>query len=510
MVNTYKSFRYKSFKKNFLNSIKKNKDNKLIIENKGSEDFYISYKDLYVLIQRFNNFITKKKIKKKSTAVVYLPNSIENIVIFLSCMMNDINYAPININSSKLEINNWINLIKPSLFFYQNIEKKNLDYKILKKNKVKIIGLNLNFKFKWLPKKLKKINLTSKNNTLIFLQTSGTTGKSKAIVHDINNLWTSGYYFCKFHNILNSRLRFWNFLSMSYLGGLHNLCLIPISTNGSIVVDEQFSGKTFLNFWRFIKKYKISCIWLIPTIVWGLIKLYSKLNNQQILKINKTIKKAFVSTAPIDIKIKEKFEKKFKLKIFDCYGISETTWVSCEKKNTKRYKNSVGNIFSFVKLKFFKNNKFQEIKVKSPFLFRGYLDEKGKIDQNLNKDGFFHTGDLGEKKNNTLLLKGRNTDIIKKGGYLINLNEIEVFTKSFLKNIDDIAAIKTNDCFYGEDYYLFISIKRIKNKNFKIHIQDEIFKNLSKHKLPKKIIFKKYFPKTTSGKIKKYLLEKCV
>ena len=427
-------------------------------------------------------------------------------------MMLDVNFAPIGEYCSESELEDWVNLINPDLIFYQNIKKDLLNHKLLTKKKIKTKSINLNCKFEWLPKKKKNLKLYPKQNPLIYIQTSGTTGKSKAIIHDINNLWTSGYHFCKFHNILNSRLRFWNFLTMAYMGGLFNLCLIPLNTEGSIVIDQQFSGKTFLNFWKFIKKYKISCIWVVPTIILGILKLYSKLNEQEILKINKKIKKVFVGMAPLDFKIKEKFEKEFKLKIFDCYGLSETTFISSEnsvKKNI-RYKNSVGAIFDYLKLEISKKNNTKEIKIKSPFLFRGYLDKYGKVNRNLDDEGFFCTGDLGEKKKNILILTGRNKDVIKKGGYFINLIEIEESTKSFDNKIENVAAVKINDEFYGEDYLLYILIKEKIKSNFKTTIEELVYKNFSKHKLPKKIFFRKNFPETSSGKIKKNLLYKCI
>ena len=60
---------------------------------------------------------------------------------------------------------------------------------------------------------------------------------------------------------------------------------------------------------------------------------------------------------------------------------------------------------------------------------------------------------------NILILTGRNKDVIKKGGYFINLIEIEESTKSFDNKIENVAAVKINDEFYGEDYLLYILIK---------------------------------------------------
>ena len=54
---------------------------------------------------------------------------------------------------------------------------------------------------------------------------------------------------------------------MSYLGGLFNLGLIPLSLGATVVIDKQFSGNTFLNFWNKIRQYNIDILWLVPSII---------------------------------------------------------------------------------------------------------------------------------------------------------------------------------------------------------------------------------------------------
>lgn len=77
----------------------------------------------------------------------------------------------------------------------------------------------------------------------------------------------------KFHDLKDAQLRFWNYLPMSYLGGLFNLALIPLSTGGSLVIDETFSGKTFLQFWQTVERFDINAIWFVPTIARGLLSM---------------------------------------------------------------------------------------------------------------------------------------------------------------------------------------------------------------------------------------------
>ena len=101
-----------------------------------------------------------------------------------------------------------------------------------------------------------------------------------------------------------------------------------------------------------------------------------------------------------------------------------------------------------------------EIFVRSPFLFSGYLQNDGTINLDLDQEGYWPTGDIGRfaEDGQTLLLKGRRRDIIKKGGYMISLNEVEYVTRKY-KDVEDAAAIAVPHTFYGEDIALFVTLK---------------------------------------------------
>ncbi len=104
----------------------------------------------------------------------------------------------------------------------------------------------------------------------IIMPSSGSTGEPKAIVLDADRLWLSASAFLKFHQLENQQMRFWNYLPMSYLGGLFNLSLIPLAAGGSIYIDDIFNGKTFLTFWQLLNDLKLNTLWLVPTILRGL------------------------------------------------------------------------------------------------------------------------------------------------------------------------------------------------------------------------------------------------
>ena len=102
-------------------------------------------------------------------------------------------------------------------------------------------------------------------NSQLLIATSGTTGAPKVLVIKVKD---SGQVQSLFRNIIhNSDAVFWNFLSMSYLGGLYNLLIIPFQSGAAILITGDFDSMYAFNFWDIIKKYKINVLWVVPSIV---------------------------------------------------------------------------------------------------------------------------------------------------------------------------------------------------------------------------------------------------
>ena len=101
-----------------------------------------------------------------------------------------------------------------------------------------------------------------------------------------------------------------------------------------------------------------------------------------------------------------------------------------------------------------------------------------------------------------MIVNGRDRDIIKKGGHLIFLQDIEDLVEN-INLVNRAAAKPTFDKFYGENYNLFISLVKNISQGETSNIELKIRDMLSKYKWPKKIIFKSTLKTTSSGKIKK-------
>jgi fatty-acyl-CoA synthase len=148
-----------------------------------------------------------------------------------------------------------------------------------------------------------------------------------------------------------------------------------------------------------------------------------------------------------------------------------------------------------------------EVMFRGNVVMKGYFKNK-KATQAAFKGGWFHSGDLGVTyPDGYIQLKDRSKDIIISGGENISSIEIEeVLYAHPSVGIAAVVAMKHEK--WGETPCAFIETKSGKKIN-----EDEIIKwcrqSLASYKVPKKIIFRK-IPRTSTGKIQKYLLRELI
>lgn len=459
-----------------------------------------TYYEVMQLCHRYMAVFRRCGLKCGDTVIGIMPNSPEAIICFFSTMMAGLNYAPLPCSVTKREYNHWKEIVKPALV----IKKEGIaEYAMAPST----MECSCDGDLSWLGTDEYDMTL-EKNGARIYLMTSGTTGTPKAMSIDAERLWQSGTAFVEYYHLENSGLRFWNYLPMSYLGGLFNLALIPLCCKGSFVISEPFSGKTILNFWNYIQKHDITAIWFVPSIVQGLLKILALVGKNMYADICKNVKVSFLGTAPINYQQKEEFEKKFGLRLYENFALSETTFITAEKDEDIRFRESgsVGSLLPYVSMKIVPTEGTEGggIWVKTPFLFSGYLSKDGLEQIDVDSEGYFNTKDLGHyNEDGVLVLDGRDRDIIKKGGLFVNLTEIERAVMEY-QDIEEAVAVSFAHDFYGESFYLFVKLKDNCDRRRSVkEIYAWMLDNFVQYKMPEKIIPVDDFPKTSSGKIKK-------
>lgn len=474
----------------------------------------ITYGNFFINIKKISYVLNSfYKLKKGDKTGLLIQNNINFPYFYFSCLISNITIVPININIKAIEFE----IIYKDINF-DNLIIDNENYNILVKNKIfkKIFNqINL-IKSRDVINKIKKLKSSNSNyyHNLedhkfdnyylgIFL-TSGTTNRPKGVVHTINNMFTNGLLFSNFHKF-NKNNTFLSLLPMNYLGGNYNLLLIPFISNSKIILVNSFDNYIIYNFWNYIKKYNVNTIWLVPTLINILVNI-----NFKKIRISKKIKYVLCGTAPISKTLINQFENKFKLKIIQNYGITETLFLTSGNYKNKIFEGVGTKIDKNIRIKIMKlnkNSKTGNIYIKTPNIMKGYFSKD--IIKNKFKDNYFETGDTGFfDKNNNLNLTGRIKDLIIVRGINVSPQYIEDIICE-LTEIRECAVVGINDEFIGEKIIAFIRLQKNIKKNNVLHkVNKHIEKKLDDIKKPKAVEIIGNIPKNLNGKINKLLLRK--
>lgn len=146
-----------------------------------------------------------------------------------------------------------------------------------------------------------------------------------------------------------------------------------------------------------------------------------------------------------------------------------------------------------------------EIVTRSACVMAGYYKMPEATAAAIDRDGWLHTGDLGEMdENGYFKVTGRIKDMIIRGGENIYPREIEEFL--FLHpDVANVQVVGIPDKKYGEQVLAAIQLKEGKSatpEGFAAFCQGKI----ARHKIPRYWEFVDAFPMTASGKIQKYKL----
>ncbi len=193
---------------------------------------------------------------------------------------------------------------------------------------------------------------------------------------------------------------------------------------------------------------------------------------------------AFISGGgPLDSQVGEALNA-LGLKTLQGYGLTETSpVVSCNLLNKVKV-DTVGPIFPGVEVKLAEDG---EILVKGENLMLGYWNNKEATEQTI-KDGWLHTGDIGEfDEDNYLKITDRKKDIIVSlGGDNIAPSKIE--------NLLTLSPEIEQACVFGEqkNYIAALLVLNSESKSSEEDIQryiDEVNKDLTQPEKIKKFIF---------------------
>lgn len=358
-----------------------------------------TYQDLLNMVKAFTDKIST--LPQQSKVVIHSDYNIQSISLFISLMLNK-------------------HIIIPIIS----------DKELLNKSKECGAEFIASQETGFLPERI-KIDNTVKNQLLdtmssgLILFSSGTTGKPKAMLHNLSNL------LAQFQNKKPKKFNMLLFLMFDHIGGINTLLNI-LTTGQCAIIPSADKRKDVFHIAQLIEQYKISILPTSPTFL-NLMLLNQVHQKFDLSSLRMITYGTEAMPQPLLKKIKEAFPK---VKILQTFGTSEVGIMQTVSETSESLfiKISDPNIqYKIV------NN---ELWIKSKTQVLGYLNASM---ENFS-DGYFRTGDLVERKNvngeEYIKIVGRLKELINVGGEKVLPQEVE----GIILQIDGVL-----DCLvYGE------------------------------------------------------------
>jgi long-chain acyl-CoA synthetase len=311
---------------------------------------------------------------------------------------------------------------------------------------------------------LQKFRLTKSPGIIFF--SSGTTGRPKAILHDLN-------IFLKRYSKPRPAYKTLNFLLFDHIGGLNTL-FHTLFNKGQVIIPYARSVSEIIND---IEKYRVELLPTTPTFLRMLI-MDDELNVDRL----KSLKIITYGSEMMDentlIRLNELLPRVI---LKQTYGMSEISILKVKPENNKSLWMKIDSDDLQTKID------KKVLYIKSKIKMFGYLNHKSPFD----KDGWYNTNDLVEKKGEFIKIVGRSTNIISIGGLKILPSEIErvALKCSLVKNV---KAKGVNNPITGQHIEVICEPqKKIKQDIFRQKLRNHFNLNLDSAIRPIKIIIKK-------------------
>lgn len=334
----------------------------------------------------------------------------------------------------------------------------------------------------------------------MMIYTGGTTGKPKGVVLSHESvLW----------NAINTVLS-WSlsqqdstptYLPMFHTGGLNALSLPVLLAGGTVVIARSFDADSVV---RLLNEERCTIALMVPTMYHMLVA------SDAFQQAEFPTMHTFISGgAPCPQAVYSAFARK-NLAFKEGYGATESgpNNFYIDPHDVVGKPGSVGTAMMFNEVRIVGPNgeekargEVGEIVLSGRHLFQQYWNQP-EATQEVYRDGWFHTGDLGKRdEDGYYYIVGRQKDMIITGGENVYPLEIEHLLQSH-PYVREAAVIGLPDEKWGEIVVAVIAAytgTELDESGLKAFCKERI----AKYKIPKQMLFVHELPKTPVGKLDK-------
>lgn len=476
----------------------------LITPESGRE---LSFGLLKISVDEIGEHLSELGLARSSKVAFLLNNGFWTVQLFLGVMANNRVIVPLNAVAGNVQLVHVLGHSDVEVVFVSPDYREKLDELLAAIDReILVIETDEETGPDW-PAKRKPCDHVDdpiEEDPALLLYTSGSTGLPKGAVISHRAVTSGGRNVTEGHG-LNTDDRALCVLPVYHINGAMVTVSAPLYSGSSVVMPRRFSAGEF---WNLVAEYQ--CTWssIVPTIIKYLLDRVDQ--DDYDFGIDKRLKAfrfARSASAPLPKVTLGEWEDTFKIPMIETLGLTETagTVATNPMPPAVRKPGSVGlpcgNDIEIVD----KNNRpcptgvVGELSIRGSNLLSLYYKNTEATESSL-VDGWFLTGDLGEKdEEGYIFLTGRSKELIIRGGENIAPREIDDILYKH-EAILEAAAVGVDDENYGQEVIACVAIREGFSCS-EAELKAFCEAGIGKYKAPKIIYFLDELPKGPSGKI---------
>lgn len=337
------------------------------------------------------------------------------------------------------------------------------------------------------------------------IYTSGTTGRAKGVLLSLRGmLWIAAACWAPICELTDKDVVL-SALPLFHSYGLNLSVLSVLAVGASEHIMEKFSPQQALDL---LQTGKYSILPGVPTMFHYLLHRAQEAGIQRLDSVRLCISAGAIMPAALN----NVFEKHFRTRLLDGYGITETsTMVTMNWLHGARPMGSCGLPVPGLAVRIVDPSSLEDVPigeegeliVRGPNLMHGYHNKPAETASALRK-GWYHTGDLAKSDaSGYLTITGRIKELIIRGGQNIAPAEIEEVVVRH-PQVTDCAVVGIRHATLGEVPCLFVVAKA--DELDVASLMDHCRAHLSSYKIPEATHLVSEIPRTGSGKIMRFKL----
>jgi long-chain acyl-CoA synthetase len=342
----------------------------------------------------------------------------------------------------------------------------------------------------------------------VLMYTSGTIGLPKGVMLSYGNL-QSDVDAAIAHAALRHRHKFLGMIPLFHSFGMTAAMLAPIQLGSTSVFMARFSPASFV---KAIAEHGASVLYAVPSMYAACLHM-KEAGPKEFENVYATIS----GGEPLPPRLNDAFQQRFGQRIYEGYGLTETSPVISINVPQSYRANSVGRPVPGVVIRIIGDDgtdqpvgQTGELWVRGPMVMKGYYHLPQETADALTPDGFFKTGDLARfDADGFLYIAGRKKDLIIIAGEKAVPREIE---EALLTHpaVAEAAVVGKKDPSRGEVVVAFITFKEGQTATpdaLRHACRDH---GLPQWKVPREIFIEQSLPRSPTGKVLKRVLSEKV